>query len=251
MTSTGNKVERYMKKRSMTIRIAVFVVLLVVFAGMAFQRYTSDYYSAKGYEVQVKEYEDTEDYTVYGDVSSSVGFIFYPGAKVDEAAYAPIMDELAEAGICCVVAKMPYHMAILDTDAAESLMEQFPKIEHWYLGGHSLGGAMAAGFAAKHSSELEGLILLAAYPTKELTELPVLSIYGSEDMVLNREKYAESIVLAKELTERVIEGGNHAGFGDYGVQDGDGTAEITSEEQWQETVDYVMNFMASNNDNAE
>lgn len=235
-----------MKKRSIVIKGAVFLVLFVTLVSLAFTRYTSDYYSAGGYEVQAQEYEETEDYIVYGDGNSSVGFIFYPGAKVDAAAYAPLMDELAEAGICCVVVKMPYHMAIFDTDAAERVMEQFAKVECWYLGGHSMGGAMAAGFVAEHEAEFEGLILLAAYPTKELAELPVLSIYGSEDLVLNREKYAESIGLAKELTERVIEGGNHAGFGDYGVQDGDGTAQITSKEQWQETVDYILNFMDDN-----
>lgn len=235
-----------MKKRRIVIKAAVFLVLLVMLISLAFTRYTSDYYIAEGYEVQVQEYEETEDYIVYGDVSSSVGLIFYPGAKVDAAAYAPVMDELAEAGICCVAVKMPYHMAIFDTDAAERVMEQFAKVERWYLGGHSMGGAMAAGFVAEHEAEFEGLILLAAYPTKELAELPVLSIYGSEDLVLNREKYAESIGLAKELTERVIEGGNHAGFGDYGAQDGDGTAQITSKEQWQETVDYILNFMDDN-----
>lgn len=235
-----------MKKRSIVIKGAVFLVLFVTLVSLAFTRYTSDYYSAGGYEVQAQEYEETEDYIVYGDASSSVGLIFYPGAKVDAAAYAPVMDELAEAGICCVAVKMPYHMAIFDTDAAERVMEQFAKVERWYLGGHSMGGAMAAGFVAEHEAEFEGLILLAAYPTKEITGLPVLSVYGSEDLVLNREKYAESILLASQLTERVIEGGNHAGFGDYGAQEGDGTAQITSEEQWQETVDYILNFMDDN-----
>ena len=114
-----------------------------------------------------------------------------------------------------------------------------------------MGGAMAAGYAADHEAELEGLILLAAYPTKELLEFPVLSIYGSEDGVLNLEKYEKSISLAEDLTEHVIEGGNHAGFGNYGMQDGDGMAEIRIEEQWQETVDYILNFMDDNRVEAE
>lgn len=240
-----------MKKKSVIIRSGVFLVLLVAVVSTAFHKYTGDYYKAKEYGIKAERTEETGDYIVYGEKESTYGFIFYPGAKVEETAYAPILDGLAETGICCVVVKMPYHLAVLDSDAAEQVMEEFPAVTHWYLGGHSLGGAMAAGFAAKHENELEGLVLLAAYPTRELEELPVLSIYGSEDGVLNREKYQSSIGLAKRLSERVIEGGNHAGFGDYGAQKGDGTAEIPEEEQWQETIDYILNFMEDNKDDAE
>lgn len=155
----------------------------------------------------------------------------------------PILDELAESGVCCVLVKMPYHLAILDSEAAGRVMVDLPDVVQWYLGGHSLGGTMAAGYAAEHESEFAGRILLAAYPTEELENLPVLSIYGSEDCVLNHEKYKESIPYAKNLTEHVIAGGNHAGFGNYGAQDGDGCAEISEEEQWQESVDYILNFM--------
>ena len=162
---------------------------------------------------------------------------------MEETAYAPIMDELAEAGVCCVIVKMPYRMAFFDADAAKQVIQEVPEVQEWYIGGHSLGGAMAAGFAADHENEFAGLVLLAAYPTDTLEELPVLSLYGSEDMVLNHEKYEKSIGFAENLTEYVIEGGNHAGFGNYGRQKGDGDAQISDEEQWQETVDYILNFM--------
>lgn len=240
-----------MKKRSVLIRVAVFVVLLAAVAVNGFRYYVSDYYTAGAYKVQTEVLQETEDYIVYGDTDSDTGFIFYPGAKVEESAYAPILDELVEAGICCVVAKMPYHLTVLDADAAEQIMQELPDIEQWYIGGHSLGGAMAAGYAAKHESEFAGLILLAAYPTDTLEELPVLSIYGNKDTVLNHEKYADSIPLAEHLTEQIIEGGNHAGFGNYGAQKGDGKAEIADEEQWQETVDYILNYMHACSKNAE
>lgn len=87
-----------------------------------------------------------------------------------------------------------------------------------------------------HESEIAGLIFLAAYPTRELQTLPVLSLYGSEDGVLNMEKYQEAIGLAADCREYVLEGGNHAGFGNYGSQKGDGEAGITDREQWQETI---------------
>ena len=233
------------------IRIVVFVVLFVALSGTALEWYASNYYLAKTYNVQNGMMEETEDYIIYGDTKSAVGLIFYPGAKVDEAAYAPILDALAEDGICCVVVKMPYHMAIFDTNAATDVRENLSDVKQWYIGGHSMGGAMAAGYAAEHEDELAGVILLAAYPTRELTELPVLSIYGSEDGVLNLKKYEDSITDAKNLTERVIEGGNHAGFGNYGEQKGDKTAEIMRDEQWQETVDYIWNFIRDNSDDTE
>lgn len=232
-----------MRKRNRFIRIGVCVVLCLTLLAGAGKRYLEEYYPAKDYEVQVEEVLETEDYIVYGDTKSKTGFIFYPGAKVDELAYAPILDELSQTGICCVLVKMPYHMAIFRADAAETMLQEFADVEKWYIGGHSLGGAMAAGFAAEHEKELSGLILLAAYPTEEIEALPVMSVYGSEDMVLNREKYEASLPLAANLTEYVIEGGNHAGFGDYGRQDGDGAAEISDEEQWQQTVDYILKFM--------
>ena len=229
--------------RSMLLRAAAALLLLTALGITGFRAYAADDHAAGSYTPQIKEVEETEDYIVYGDTDSAAGFIFYPGAKVEEAAYAPIMDELAQAGVCCVVVKMPYHLAVFDVNAAERVMRELPEVEAWYIGGHSLGGAMAAAFAARHEQSLAGLILLAAYPTKEIKHLPVLSLYGSEDEVLNKEKYEKSASLAVHLTEYVIEGGNHAGFGNYGVQKGDGEAYLAREEQWQETVDYILNFI--------
>lgn len=226
------------KKRKI---LAAILVLLAAAAGITFFLYTGTYYHAETQDYAAAE--ENEDYLIYGDRDSTCGLIFYPGAKVEERAYAPILSMLAENGVCCVVVKMPYHLAVLNPDAADQVMEEIPAVEQWYIGGHSLGGAMAADFAAEKEEKFCGLILLAAYPTKEIDMLPVLSIYGSEDGVLNREKYVSSIVRANALTEYVIAGGNHAGFGDYGEQKGDGSAKIEKEEQWQETADYVLEFL--------
>ena len=101
---------------------------------------------------------------------------------------------------------------------------------------------MATSFAAEHQEDLDGVVLLAAYPTDEL-EIPVLSIYGSEDGVLNKEKYNDSIGLSQNLTEIVIKGGNHAQFGNYGDQSGDGEAQISKEDQWDETARQIEEFI--------
>ena len=176
----------------------------------------------------------------------NVGLIFYPGGKVAVEAYAPLMKSLAEEGITCVLLEMPLNLAVLDNDVAERIDEILPDVDRWYVGGHSLGGAMAASYAAEHVEEVEGLILLAAYSTKDLTNsgLDVISIYGSEDQVLNRQSYEENRKnLPDDAVEVIIEGGNHAQFGDYGVQEGDGTATIGGEEQLNQTTEKIAQLI--------
>ena len=236
-----------MKRRNL-IRTVVTVVLCIAVFNVAFRSYVSDYYPAKSYELSAEYFEDTEDYIILGNPESTYGFIFYPGARVEETAYIPLLNELSGADVCCVLVKMPYRLALFSPNAAAGVMESFGGIEHWYLGGHSLCGSFAASFAAAHEEELDGLVLLASYPVREIDQIPVLSVYGSRDGVLSMGRYERAIGRARDLTERVIEGGNHSGFGNYGLQDKDDIAEVPAEEQWQETVDYMLNFIVEHSD---
>lgn len=227
---------------------SVCLVLLAMVAACIW--YVNDYYHAEelvnaylksGNAVTVTQ-EDTM--VILDGAGTEHAMIFYPGAKVEYTAYVPMFYALAERGVDCFVIKMSGNLAILDSKKAADIMEKY-SYEHWYLAGHSLGGAMAANFAAEYGEELDGLLLLAAYPTKELPEdLLVLSVYGSEDKILNM----ESLKAGKEFmpvtyAELCISGGNHAWFGFYGEQDGDGTAKITKQEQQKRTVDAVMKMM--------
>ena len=175
--------------------------------------------------------------------SEDTALVFYPGGKVEETAYAPLLHGLAAAGMDVCLAKMPFRLAVLDTDAAKDIIEQYG-YEKWYIGGHSLGGVMAADFAARHSDLLEGVILLAAYPVKKIpSQLSELLLAGSMDQVINMDKVAEGRQYAPEYYEEyVIEGGNHAQFGFYGRQKGDGIASITPQLQIQETIGYITEF---------
>ena len=104
---------------------------------------------------------------------------------------------------------------------------------------------MAANYAAEHSENFDGLILLAAYSTKDIsqTTLRVLSVYGSEDGVLNRESYEKNwSKLPEDTTEVVLDGGCHAQFGSYGPQDGDGIPSISGEEQVRQTAEAIAAF---------
>lgn len=229
-------------KKSYLKRILICLFTVILLCTTGFYIYASDYYHSKDYEVSNIEIKQQDNYKVYGDTDSKTGFIFYPGGKVEAKSYEPILTSLSEKGVCVVLVEMPFNLAVLDSNAADKVMSQFNNIENWYIGGHSLGGAMAASYAAKHQDKLKGVVLLAAYPTKEL-DIPVLSIYGSEDGVLNRQKYKEYIVKVNNLSEIIIDGGNHAQFGNYGEQSGDNKPKISSEKQWNQTTKEMLNFI--------
>jgi len=171
--------------------------------------------------------------------------IFYPGAKVEYTAYLPLFYGLAEQGVDCFLIKMPCNLAIFGQNKAENIMDVY-EYKHWYLAGHSMGGAIAASYAAEHPESLDGLILLAAYPTRDLKgeQISVLSVYGSEDGVLNMEKLKKGrAFMPTNYTEFCIEGGNHANFGNYGKQKGDGEAKISSEEQQKQTLEAIAQII--------
>ena len=240
--------------RKKRIAIIITVLLLALVGGCVW--YVNDYYhvtdrdGAMSDTPVVKVVKTSTGY-LYDGPGEDTALIFYPGAKVQDIAYAPLLKELAENGVDCYLVHMPGNLAIFGVNKAEEVLREAAagnhNYEHWYLAGHSLGGAMAASFAATHSEELEGLIFLGAYSTKDLsdTDLCVLSLYGSEDQVLNREKLVESHgLMPADFAEYVIEGGNHAQYGDYGEQKGDGTATITAEEQRNIVTGKILTFMS-------
>lgn len=242
-----------MKKSNLSKKTAAMALMVCICLFTVGFVYINDYYrpteqalAALNSTEQV-EVSYLEDGTlVFKPVESNKGLIFYPGGKVAYEAYAPLMQALAEQGILCVLPEMPCNLAVLDMDAAEGISEQFPEVTDWYLGGHSLGGSMAASYVAENATEYKGLILLASYSTADIADsgLQVLSVYGSEDKVLNLEKYEEyRSNLPGDTVEYVIEGGCHAFFGSYGAQEGDGVPTITEEEQLQKTVDFIKKIL--------
>lgn len=228
-----------MKKRYKIALVALVCVLLIT--GGGFFLYVSDYYHADdiaiaamtGTTVRTQNHLTILEPTA----PNGTGFIFYPGGKVEHTAYLPLLQELRLQGVTCVLVQMPFHLAVFDAGAADSVFDALPEIQHWYIGGHSLGGAMASDYASKHPDRVRGLILLGAYLYGDFPVEQTLTLYGSEDRVMNRSKLT--------YTENVIEikGGNHAQFGNYGVQKGDGTAVISAQDQQAQTVSAVLSFL--------
>jgi predicted esterase len=167
---------------------------------------------------------------------TQTGFIFYPGGRVDYRAYAPLARAVAEAGYPAVLVKMPLSLAVFDPNRAEKVIAAYPQVQHWVLGGHSLGGAMAAAFVYEHPQAVDGLIFYAAYPADNNSlsnlNLWVTSVYATKDGLATPEKIEQSRALLPEGTDFfVIEGGNHAQFSWYGPQKGDGEATISRLDQ--------------------
>lgn len=228
-----------------------FVISVILASIVLAIIYVNDYYRADN-DMIVKYYNDgitkkvLEDNTIVfeGDNTDSA-LIFYPGGKVEYKAYEPLMISLAKEGITCFLVDVPFKLAILDIDAADGIKEAYPEYTNWYIGGHSLGGTVASMYLDEHHSEYQGLILLASYSSSDLTstDLEVLSIYGSEDKVLNMEQYQANKALLPKLDEYVIDGGNHAYFGVYGEQNGDGEATIDNQTQIIETTSIISTFI--------
>ena len=167
--------------------------------------------------------------------------ILYPGGLVDARAYAPAARQIAEAGFLVVIVPMPLKLAFFDAGRASDVMQAYPSITHWAIGGHSLGGAMAAQFAYQHPDQVAGLVLWAAYPASNNSLADrasrVASIYATRDGLATGGKIDASRPLLPADTRFVsIEGGNHAQFGWYGKQSGDNEATITREAQQAQIV---------------
>lgn len=244
------------EKRVIIIMVIAAIVAASIFAVLL---YINDYYKAteKAQKAilgnDLIEVVERGDYYLFTQkVTSSYrgpaegqGIIFYPGGKVDEVAYAPLMLELAELGYDVYLVKMPAKLAIFGANAADGIIENAPNIKEWTMMGHSLGGAMAASFSATHDEEIDNLVLLAAYSMEDLSglDMDVYSFYGSEDKVLNMENYEKYYAnLPEDMVETVIDGGNHAYYAHYGEQDGDGTATVTRDEQQQTVLDIFVSL---------
>ena len=207
-------------------------------------------------EVIVEEWEDeySNYYYVFEpkNVDPTVGFIFYPGGLVDPRSYAPPVRAIAAEGYLTVIVKMPNDLAVLGVKRANEIMSEYPGIEKWIIGGHSLGGSMACAYAEEFTEEVEGVILWASWPSEafrlDSTELKAISIYGTNDGHPDTiEAGAEHLPADAEFVK--IKGGNHTQFGWYDtcpdpVQEGDNPADITREKQQAIIISKTLEFLS-------
>lgn len=233
--------------RKINIALIVIILASVLCYGVY---YVNDYYRADEtaigclngtYNVSVIE---TSNGLFLDGPGNDSAVIFYPGAKVEYTSYLPLLTDLTKRGVDCYLVKMPFNIAFFGEDTADEIINA-GNYTHYYLAGHSLGGVVASDYVNK-TNRSDGLILISAYPTSKISK-PVLSIYGSEDKVLDLDKYSESKELIKSnFTEFVINGANHAQFGNYGNQSGDGIAKISAKDQQNQSANKIFEFVNYN-----
>jgi hypothetical protein len=235
-------------------RLALSIIILAVAAAVAFIWWGSNPLEAMPEAVEALESDDSvmvipKKWIVFSPLKSSanMGVILYPGGHVDAIAYAPLAREIAKGGNLVIIPRMPLNLAVFDIDVADEIIRANPSIQNWVIGGHSLGGAMAAEYVAANPSAVDGLFLWASYSAENtnlstLSNLRVLSVYGTEDgrveeIRVSRERLPENTLWVE------IDGANHAQFGWYGEQPGDGEATISREEQQEIILENTLAFL--------
>ena len=237
------------KKISGPVRIICAVLLSIVFLVLAGLSYFAVCYRAQDTARSAMNPDESVAVKplrrawLFDGPGTETVFVFYPGAKVDARSYAPLMKEIAGRGTDCVLLDPPLHFALFDPNGIQRVYKEV-SYKNRYIGGHSLGGAAAGMYAAKHPEEIVGVVMLGAYPASALPDERLLLIYGSEDGCLSRKDYENSRPEWPEGTqEYVISGGNHSGFGYYGHQSGDGEAGISPAEQQEIAAEQIIAFM--------
>jgi hypothetical protein len=184
------------------------------------------------------------------DQIPTTGLIIYPGGRVDPRSYAPIAYSIAAQGYLVVIVPMPLNLAVFGSTRAASVIQAYPDIQHWVIGGHSLGGSMAALYADKNRDQINGLALWASYPASSNnlsdSKTKVASIYGIQDGLATKDKIdASRELLPADTTWVPIDGGNHGQFGWYGDQPGDNPATISRQDQQAKIIQATLDLLHS------
>jgi len=165
-----------------TVCLALLSVLVLAAAG--FLIWTAFYYHADSTAEAVLQndssIETSGNLVILPAENSAAALIFYPGAKVEAISYLPLLEKIrSSAGITCILVKMPLNLAFFNENAADSVIDTYPDIKTWYIGGHSLGWAMASSYASKNQDRVSGLILLGAYVYGDYPPAEALTVYGT------------------------------------------------------------------------
>jgi hypothetical protein len=243
---------KWINSKKRIILIALLAVILIAAGGFAV--YVSDYYHADSEALNALK--STEDYTVSNGADyitftpaqnkSSSGIIIYPGGKVQAESYAVLASKLAENGYTTIIVKMPFNLAFFGSNKADDVIANHSEIDTWIISGHSLGGVFASDYAVNNQDKIDGVVYLAAYPSADASNatFKALSLRGSLDNLTQESDISDNKnKFPTNTTFITIEGGNHFNFGNYGVQKGDNNSTITREEQQNQAVNYIIQFI--------
>jgi hypothetical protein len=240
-------------RRRYKILIVVLIAILAVFSGFVIWAETppspmQQAYDALHSDAYVTVSQGQRLVFEPKAVNYTTGFIFYPGGRVNYLAYAPYAHEIAAQGYLAVIVPMPLNLAVFGVNSANDVITAYPNVTSWAVGGHSLGGSMAAQFIYDNPGKVGGLALWASYPPAGIdlskTNITAATIHGTNDGLVSSKQIDDSLKQLPPDTIRVeIEGGNHAQFGWYGTQSGDNLATISREQQQSITVNATVQML--------
>ena len=225
------------------IKLIFYIIILVILLLAGINNYSATDEAIKylSSSKNVKVSKIKEGYFFDGP-GNETAIIFFPGAKVQYTAYAKLMYKFAQNGQDCFLLALPLNFAFFNVNAPKKIIQKYD-YEKWYVSGHSLGGVIASAYVSDNPEKITGVISFASYPMKKLpSNIEYISFYGSEDKILNLEKFEDSKKYLQGTYQiYVIDGGNHSGFANYGAQKGDGKAKITSDEQQDFVIKKCLN----------
>lgn len=226
--------------------IAVFVIIVLAAGGFVIWANTTPAPMAEALaalESDAAVAVDQSRWIVFtpNNLEPTTGLIFYPGGRVDARSYAPALRAIAQQGYLAVIVPMPLNLAIFGINGADGVIAAYPAIQHWVIGGHSLGGSMASRYAHDHPATIDGIVLWASFVEDNFsltnTPLAAASISGTEDGLATDSEIENSRAeLPADASFIVIDGGNHAQFGYYGDQPGDNPATISRAAQQEQVI---------------
>jgi len=177
-----------------------------------------------------------------------VVFVLYPGGLVRPQSYEWLGRALSAYGVETWIPVMPFDLAVTGIDRADAIIAHVGDVPV-VIGGHSLGGAMAADYASKHADKLAGMVLCAAYPAgnvKVKASWPVLSLRAERDGVAAAADVQGGLDrLPAGSTLVTIDGAVHAFFGRYGPQKGDGTPTVSRSDAEKAIVAAIAPYLTS------
>lgn len=230
-------------KRILTILTSIFLLLVLVLA-----IYASNPYQPLADMDEAIEALDTDaiatnegiNYISYTVDNPIKNIVFIPGGLVNPHSYDYLAVQLARSGYNVTIFKPFFDLAILTPNlASKYLSDELDNI----IIGHSLGGVVASMIAAKEES-ISTVILMGSYPIQDISNKHTLIITAEFDIAMDQEAFDQSLQNVNSDTEVVdISGGNHAQFGWYGPQKGDGEATISTLQQQSIILGAILDFI--------
>ncbi len=228
---------------SFIVVVSLFVLLftaLAVYSSTSYEPLSAMEEQINTLDTQELTYIENRKVIQYTVTNPIKNIIIIPGGLVEPESYKYLAISLAKENYNITIVKPLFNLAILNANQAEEYLDS--SLDNILIG-HSLGGTVAS-IVASNNPEVNAVVLLGSYPLRDISNIDSLVITGENDEVLDQEAFTDSLeLLSTNSIFYEISGGNHAQFGWYGPQKGDGQASITTLEQQDLVIEKILDFI--------